>query len=157
MARAIKRVAAGAAVLAAAQASGLCGNADPGDVWGLWFTPDRDSLVLIADCGDGTPCGTVQWVDPLRAQVTHDEHNPDAALRGRPMEGVQLLSGFEETEHGWKGGAIYHPGQGRTYRARVRREDEDALRVSGCVGPVCKGMTWHRAPDELSARVARAD
>ena len=138
---------AGVAAFGSAQA----GDRDPADVWGLWYTPDRDSLVEIRDCGDGTPCGTVRWVDPVRAQVTHDTRNPDEALRGRPMEGIVLLSGFEAAERGWQGGDIYHPGQGRTYRARVRRTGEDALKVSGCVGPICKGMTWHRAEDRLAA------
>lgn len=124
------------------------------DVWGLWYTPDRDSLVRIADCGDGTPCGTVAWIDPVRGEVTHDDHNPDEALRGRPMEGVTLLSGFEASERGWRGGAIYHPGQGKTYRARVRRTGAHALKVSGCVGPVCKGMTWHRADEATDDRLA---
>lgn len=139
---------AAAGMLAAAEA----GEPDPADVWGLWYTPDRDSLISIEDCGDGTPCGTVTWVDPVRAEVTVDENNPDEELRGRPMTGVTLLSGFEEGERGWEGGAIYHPGQGKTYRARVRRIDEGALKVSGCVGPICKGMTWHRAEERLAAR-----
>lgn len=141
MRAAINIAVVGATAIAAAHA----GERDPADVWGLWYTPDRDSLVEIADCGDGTPCGTVRWVDPVRAQVTHDEHNPDEALRGRPMEGITLLEGFEAGTRGWIAGAIYHPGQGKTYRARVRRTGEDALKVSGCVGPICKGMTWHRA------------
>ena len=138
---------AGACALGTAQA----GDPASTDVWGLWYTPDRDSLVLIEDCGDGTPCGTVQWIDPVRGEVTHDEHNPDEALRGRPMEGVTLLSGFAPGERGWKDGAIYHPGQGKTYRAKVRRLSEEALKVSGCVGPICKGMTWHRAEAQLAA------
>ena len=148
MRNALTMLAGASLLLGAARA----GDRDPADVWGLWYTPDRDSLVEIQDCGDGTPCGTVRWVDPVHAQVTHDEHNPDESLRGRPMEGVVLLSGFERAEtRGWQGGAIYHPGQGKTYRARVRRTGEDALKVSGCVGPVCKGMTWHRAEDRLAA------
>ena len=144
-------LAAGAAALGSALGIAQAGDPAPTDVWGLWYTPERDSLVEIHDCGDGTPCGVVRWIDPVRGEVTHDEHNPDETLRGRPMEGVTLLSGFEAGARGWKGGAIYHPGQGKTYRAKVRRDGAASLRVAGCVGPICKGMTWHRADDRLAA------
>ena len=114
-------------------------------VWGYWYTPDRDSLVRIADCGDGTPCGVVTWVDPVRGEVTTDEHNKDEALRDRPIEGITLLRGFETGPNGWRGGAIYHPGNGHTYRAQLRRVDEETLEVKGCLGPICKGQMWPKA------------
>ncbi|MBB4658686.1 DUF2147 domain-containing protein [Parvularcula dongshanensis] len=119
--------------------------AGPHTVWGYWYTPDHDSLVRIKDCGDGTPCGIVTWVDPVRGKVTVDEHNKDEALRGRPIEGITLLHGFEAGSEDWRGGAIYHPGNGNTYRARIRRVDEDTLEVKGCLGPICKGQLWDRA------------
>ena len=119
---------------------------EPHDVYGDWYTPERDSVVRIHDCGDGSPCGTVVWLDPETAQVIHDEHNDDAALRGRPILGVTLLSGFEAAPKGWRRGVIYNPGDGNSYRARVRRLDADTLEVKGCVGPICKGMRWARRP-----------
>ena len=131
----------------------LSGEPGAHDVYGAWYTPDRDSVIAIADCGDGTPCGTVTWIDEARAQVTVDEHNDDAALRGRPILGITLLSGFETGRRGWRGGAIYHPGNGNTYRAKVRRLDADTLEVKGCLGPICQAQRWQRAPEA----VARAD
>lgn len=124
------------------------------DVFGYWYTPDRDSLVLIADCGDGTPCGTVTWVDPERAKVLVDENNRDETLKGRPIEGITLLAGFEEASKGWRGGEIYNPENGATYRAKLRRTGADTLEVKGCVGPICKGMVWPRA--EVEAELAQA-
>ena len=38
--------------------------ADPGDVFGMFATEGASSHVRIADCGDGSPCGTVVWIDP---------------------------------------------------------------------------------------------
>ena len=139
---------AGLAMLGAAGGTG-----DGRDVFGAWYTPDRDSVIAIADCGDGTPCGTVTWLDAERAQVTIDEHNADAGLRGRPILGITLLSGFETGRQGWRGGEIYHPGNGNTYRAKVRRLDAETLEVKGCVGPICKAQRWSRAPET----VAQAD
>ena len=131
--------------LVAAAATMHTGTPAQRDVWGDWYTPERDSLIRIADCGDGTPCGRVVWVDEDRAQVLVDEHNSDEALRGRPIEGITLLSGFESGKTDWRGGAIYHPGNGNTYRARLRRIDEDTLEVKGCVGPICKAQHWELA------------
>ena len=116
------------------------------DVYGDWYTPDRDSVVRIADCGDGTPCGTVTWQDPERAKVVIDRRNEDQALRGRPIVGITLLGGFEAAEEDWRRGAIYNPENGATYRARLKRLDADRLQVKGCVGPICKGMVWERRP-----------
>ena len=152
---------AGLAMLGAAGGGAAGGTGDRTgdgrDVFGAWYTPDRDSVIAIADCGDGTPCGTVTWLDAERAQVTIDEHNADAGLRGRPILGITLLSGFETgrqgSGQGWRGGEIYHPGNGNTYRAKVRRLDADTLEVKGCVGPICKAQRWVRAPEA----VARAD
>lgn len=115
------------------------------DVYGDWYTPEKDSIIRLADCGDGTPCGTVIWIDKTRAKVLVDENNPDPALRERPMEGVTLLSGFAERGEDWRGGTIYNPEDGKSYDARLKRMSEEELQVKGCVGPFCKGMVWTAA------------
>lgn len=125
------------------------------DVHGLWYTPDRNSIVAIGDCGDGTPCGTVAWVDPEHGGMSHDEHNPDDDLRGREMVGITLLHSFEEQQGSWRSGAIYNPKDGRTYRAKIELLSEDALAVSGCLGPVCKKLIWERA-EGVAARALEA-
>jgi uncharacterized protein (DUF2147 family) len=123
------------------------------DVEGYWYTPDRDVIVHITDCGDGTPCGRVVWLDEERARVLIDEHNDDPALRDRPIMGITLLGGFEEGEKGWRGGTIYNPENGDSYDARVRRLDADELEVKGCIGPFCRGFVWEAA----DAAMAGAD
>jgi uncharacterized protein (DUF2147 family) len=121
------------------------------DVWGHWYTPDGASIIAIEDCGDGTPCGRVAWVDAQGGGMTSDTNNRDADLRGRAMLGVTLLSGFEERHDRWRRGSIYNPQDGKTYRARLRRLSGDLLGVSGCLGPVCKELVWERAPAAQAA------
>lgn len=132
----------GPAVVAAA-----CGHAFAGelDVWGSWYTPAKDTIVEIRDCGDGTPCGIVTWVDPGRGGLLADVQNPDRDLRGRDMVGVTLLGGFERGADCWRAGSIYNPEDGRTYRARLELLSHHKLAVSGCLGPVCKKLVWERA------------
>ncbi|MCQ8186536.1 DUF2147 domain-containing protein [Parvularcula maris] len=126
------------------------------DVWGHWYTPDGASIITIEDCGDGTPCGRVAWVDAEQGGMTEDVHNHDKDLRGRAMLGITLLSGFEERRDRWRRGSIYNPKDGRTYRARLRLLSQNVLGVSGCLGPVCKELTWERAPESQAAGTAPA-
>ena len=118
------------------------------EVAGQWYTDDRSSIVAIEDCGNGTPCGFVQWMSPEVDDQAIDANNRDHTLRDRPIIGMSLLSGFKAKEDGcWQKGSIYNPEDGRTYRARIELISNDILSVSGCLGPICKTLIWHRAPD----------
>ena len=121
------------------------------DVGGYWMTPDHTSVVHIRECGDGTPCGVVVAVDAERGGMTADHHNRDEDLRGRPMVGITLLHGFENDGTTWRSGQIYNPKDGRSYRARMELLSDDALAVSGCLGPICKTLVWERADAQAAA------
>ena len=41
----------------------MSAHADPHNVYGVWMPPAETSHIEISDCGDGTPCGTVVWLD----------------------------------------------------------------------------------------------
>lgn len=121
----------------------------PQDVYGLWLTEAGSAHVEIADCGDGTPCGELVWVDPESGALDHDANNPDPAMTERALIGIRLLGDFEAHENGWRRGEIYDPESGRTYRSMIRRKDADALEVKGCFGPICRSQTW--TPAERAA------
>ena len=55
------------AILAIAATTNVAA-ADPHDVEGLWLTQARDGHIEIKDCGDGSPCGTLVWVDPATTE-----------------------------------------------------------------------------------------
>ncbi|MCY3672067.1 MAG: DUF2147 domain-containing protein, partial [Alphaproteobacteria bacterium] len=44
----------------------------------------------------------------------------------------------------WKGGRIYNPENGKTYRSNLRLKGADTLRVSGCVFIFCETQIWTR-------------
>jgi len=97
--------------------------------------------VSIADCGDKTPCGTItNLADP----DLPDGNNRDVSLRARPLIGAQMLSGFRKSRIGWRGGKIYNPANGKTYRSSIRLKTTDQLLVKGCVGPFCQSQRWSR-------------
>ena len=124
------------------------------DVNGTWLTQSQTAHVEIADCGDGTPCGRLVWMDPasmrpgMTPQTATDINNPDPDLRDRPVLGMQLLSGFKARRKDWRGGEIYDAESGKTYGSRLKRLDEDRLQLKGCIGPFCQTQVWTRVESE---------
>ena len=110
--------------------------------------------VWIEDC-DGLLCGRIYWQKkPLSAagQPKHDRHNPDAALRERPLCGLKILTGFRRTkDRAWSAGHIYNPNDGRTYSSTLQLEADGSLSVRGYVGLSLFGKTveWVRPQETL--------
>lgn len=115
------------------------------DVYGQWLTEKQNSVVEISEC-DGAPCGVITWIDDPDAESLTDAENPDETLRARPLIGLTILSGFEARKDQWKKGRIYDPETGKTYGARLRRLEDEALQVKGCIGPICQTQIWTPAP-----------
>lgn len=109
---------------------------------GDWITQDRSAVVRIVDCGESL-CGTVERVLEMQPGIPDtDVHNPNPALRSRPILGLTILSGFSRSSMGWGGGRIYDPMTGKTYSARLQMNPDGTLRVSGCVAIICQTQRW---------------
>ncbi len=115
--------------------------ADDLDVYGLWLNEEETTVMKITDC-DGGPCGTLVWIDHPEPGTVTDAENPDPDLRARPLLGLTILSGFEARKASWKKGRVYDPMSGNTYGAKLRRRDDGALELKGCIGPLCKTQIW---------------
>lgn len=93
-------------------------------------------------------CGVVTGMrEPLDAagQPKRDIHNPDPALRARPLIGITLLWDLHPAGEGrWEGGKIYDPRSGKAIDARARLTDDGALKVEACFAAFCGGQTWRR-------------
>jgi uncharacterized protein (DUF2147 family) len=123
--------------------------ADSKDVYGRWLVEDGNAVIEISDCGDGTPCGHLRWVDMTEATSDRDIHNPDPDLKGRPLIGMPMLWGFREKGSSWGRGRIYDPEEGKTYGSNLKRRKDGSLRVKGCIGPFCQSQVWTPAPASL--------
>jgi uncharacterized protein (DUF2147 family) len=144
----------------AAPASGAPEPAGTDEIRGLWVDhPEGDKrkvAVWIEDC-DGLLCGRIYWLKkPLSAggQPKRDRHNPDAALRDRPLCGLTILDGFRRVkERAWGAGHVYSPNDGRTFSSTIHLERDGSLRIRGYVGFELFGRTvvWVR-PQEALAR-----
>ena len=119
-------------------------QADTHDVFGTFLTQEGTSKVTIEDCGDGTPCGRVSWIDPAAMEPGM---TPETATTktGDPVIGLLMLQSFNKKKKDWRGGTIYDPENDKTYASRLKRLTDGSLQVKGCVGPICQTQVWSQA------------
>ena len=130
-------------------------GAAPQDVWaqsdviGRWVPPEQDSIIEVYRCGDEV-CGRIATLDePMddRGKPKVDRNNRDEALRGRPILGMELLSGFTSKKPGlYRGGRIYNPRDGKLYKAVLTLLDDGTLKIRGYVGVPALGQTQIWSP-----------
>lgn len=130
-----------------ASADGLAGE----PLLGVWLTQDGDARIRIERCPEGL-CGSIVWMaDPVDANGAElrDTENPDPDLRDRRVHGLTILRIDDvPDENGvWRGGRIYDPKTGRTYRCTLRKDGADAVKMRGFLGITLLGRTtrWTRA------------
>jgi uncharacterized protein (DUF2147 family) len=112
---------------------------------GRWITVEGDSIVTIGPCGGGKLCGRITTFlkRPPNANPV-DNKNPDPALRGRPILGLAVLSGFSDAGKDWRG-RIYDPRSGKSYKSILSRNPDGTLKVQGCIAFFCQTQLWRRA------------
>jgi uncharacterized protein (DUF2147 family) len=129
------------------------------DPTGLWWAEGGAAQVEITRCGEAL-CGRVAWLraplDPSGCPL-RDAENPDPALRARSMIGIDLLQDLRPSASHpgeWSGGEIYDPTSGRVYRAVLRMDGPDHLRLRGYLGIELLGRTttWIRVGREMQCR-----
>ncbi len=130
-------------LLAGIFALGVAGTASAGphDVFGLFATESGNSHIEIADCGDGSPCGRVIWIDPKSVPAGKSVDTVTDA-NGDKVLGLTLLDGFRKKKSNWADGRIYDPEAGKTYGSRLKLLDNGQLEVKGCIGPICQTQHW---------------
>ena len=120
--------------------------ADETDIAGRWLSGDKTGWIeirLIDDKPLGIAAGATDPNDVGRV----DELNPDPALRSRSLLGITILHGFDYAgEHVWKGGTIYDPNSGNSYKSTMTLVDRNTLKVRGYIGLSLFGRsdTWTR-------------
>jgi uncharacterized protein (DUF2147 family) len=128
----------------------------PDAIVGKWLVEEKDSQVEIYSC-EGKFCGKIIWLkqpnypvdDPkgMAGKPKVDRENPKASKRERPILGINLVWGFTHSgENLWKGGFIYNPRDGKTYKCKMTLENPDRLKVRGFIGISLIGKTniWTR-------------
>lgn len=114
-------------------------------IFGYWLT--SGSIVKIETCKNSI-CGeiatvfTEEGVDP---KSILDENNKDKSKRERPIVGINILSDFsieKSDQKIFKGGKIYDPRSGNTYKSNLYLNEDGTLKVEGCLAFICDGEEW---------------
>ncbi|MBV9655608.1 MAG: DUF2147 domain-containing protein [Acetobacteraceae bacterium] len=132
--------------------AGLCGIAraeppPPASVEGLWLVQDRDGVVAVRPCGDGTQmCGWIVGNDLAPGEPMPLDPN------GQPHCGLQIIFGMKQIDPGVWDGNIRDPRDGKVYSARMRLDDEGRLLLRGYVLVPLFGstQTWTRWPGTVT-------
>jgi uncharacterized protein (DUF2147 family) len=113
---------------------------------GTWHSPTKHGVIQISKCGS-TICGNLRDGDDIRANAdARDSNNSDSALKGRPLKGLNIFSGFTPAADGWENGQVYDPSKGKTYSGKITIKDANTLSLRGCIFvPLCRTDTWTRA------------
>jgi uncharacterized protein (DUF2147 family) len=122
----------------------------PPPIEGTWLSGDGDGWIEISRTGDGLSGVVKGSPNADDDRPDRDEKNPDPVLRSRPLNGLELFSGFTYDGDGrWTGGTIYDPNSGKTYRCIITWVDANSLKVRGYVGVPMLGRTetWTRVSE----------
>jgi uncharacterized protein (DUF2147 family) len=138
-------------------------GAEEGDaILGSWLTENGKAMVEISREGDLYQ-GRISWLkEPLYPEDDEkgmgglpkvDRENPDPDLRDRPILGMPFVTGFRYAGKGeWKEGRIYDPEEGKTYKSKMRLEEDGILKVRGFIGISLLGRNtnWTRPASDPS-------
>ena len=116
---------------------------------GTWLSADGEGLIEIR-ITDAGPIGLIAGsaLDPEHKKPQRrDDLNPDPELRERPLLGLTIMTSFKaDGDSRWKGGSVYDPNSGKTYKCKLKLIDKNTLEVRGYIGVSWLGRTekWTR-------------
>ncbi len=126
------------------------------DILGIWNNQEKDAKIEIFKCGEQYCGKIVSLKEPdypadskegTPGTLKLDHHNPDPALRSRPIIGLQIVNGFVYAGGNlWKDGTVYDPKKGKTYSGKMTLKSPTQLNLRGFIGISLIGRTaiWTR-------------
>lgn len=116
---------------------------------GVWLHANQRIELEMAPCGDRL-CGKLIWFKnptDVDGRPLVDRHNPDPALRMRPLMGLTVVQGLRRVDaRTWEDGKVYNPNDGRSYDLTISIENDRTARVRAYLGVPLLGQTqiWTR-------------
>lgn len=130
-------------VAAAAQAQSL-------PLEGIWTTEKGDSKIQFYKAGNGAYAAKLTWFVARNGedmQTKKDKHNPNEALRTRPLLGINIVTGLRHAEkNDYEDGKAYDPSSGKSYSCKVTVNSPAQLTMRGFIGfsLIGKSVIWKR-------------
>ncbi|QRR00412.1 DUF2147 domain-containing protein [Dyadobacter sandarakinus] len=124
---------------------------EPADqVIGEWISEDQNTRLEIYKSGsvyNGRFIAGQNLLDDDGKEFRKDVQNPDEKLRGRPLNEVEVFSGFLYEDGLWDNGKMYDSKTGRTYSCFMKLRDQ-TLEIRSYVGIPLFGKStyWKKNP-----------
>ena len=120
-------------------------------IFGRWASDN--SILEVGETDGVLHARIVAMLDPLYKPDEDgpvgtervDMHNPDPALRTRPLLGLDLLSQYQYKDGKWQG-QLYDPESGKTYKSQITLGSDGKLQMRGYIGTPMLGRTAVWAP-----------
>ena len=118
---------------------------------GLWrniddATKQPKALIRITEAA-GVLTGRIEKILTDKTDAVCDLCTDDR--KGKPVQGMTILTGLKKEGEEWAGGEILDPNNGKVYKAKAKLADDGRkLDVRGFVGIAALGrtQTWIREP-----------
>lgn len=114
-------------------------NLPADNLCGEWWTPENQGRIIFFKDGT-TYSGKVSWFkvpnDPETGKPKLDKHNPNPALRKRPVMGLVLFYNFkyDPSKNKYVDGKLYDSEHGKTYSCWIKLTSHNVLELHGYVG-----------------------
>lgn len=124
-------------------------SADPTGIWRKAKQGEHPGKMQVFRCGAGKKllCVKIVWLQnpTYKGRPLIDVRNGNPSMRGRPILGLQIVSGMQPVSaNQWKG-SIYNPEDGNTYSATLTLVSRNQIHLKGCKGWIlCGERTWLR-------------
>jgi uncharacterized protein (DUF2147 family) len=118
------------------------------DIYGRWRLPANGSIIEMYKCGARLCCKVVSVSDRRR----RDDHNPNPALRKRPLVGVMLMTSGRRSGSRSFVGDVYSTLDGQTYRGTLNVVGKNQITLVGCtpIIPICEAITFMRVKPHVA-------
>ncbi|MGM9740352.1 MAG: DUF2147 domain-containing protein [Candidatus Cryptobacteroides sp.] len=117
-------------------------NADA--ILGTFLSENGTGKIKVTKA-EGKYTGTLIWT---KDEGALDVKNPDKSLRNKVLAGKVILKDmcWDADKREWRGGTIYDPESGNTYKATVKLKENGDLTLRGYVGAPAFGRNsfWTR-------------
>lgn len=109
---------------------------------GLWVVPGGDAVISVEADELDYRLRLIALIDPAHTDV----NNPDRVLRGRSLADAVIGDEFRLDDGVLKGGLIYDPDSGKTYKCRIEVQGDGSLSVTGYIGipKFGRSQRWRR-------------
>jgi uncharacterized protein (DUF2147 family) len=118
-------------------------------MFGDWVFPENGTVIRYYRCGESLCGKIIKVADPSRRDI----HNPDPALRKRPITGIVLFTSTSKKGPTTWRGKLYSTLDGSTYEGTLNLLDKNKFVVVGCIfgNLLCDAKTFIRAEQEKTA------